>query len=87
MLLGCKKWDRDFDFIFGLSVRPGHPDGCGSGSYREQGLVGLLERTTDMETFYIAIVFLMMVVLPVVISQRGDADSDVFPSSGKQEVK
>jgi hypothetical protein len=40
-----------------------------------------------METFYIAIVFLMMVVLPVVISQRADADSDAFPSSGEQEIK
>jgi hypothetical protein len=40
-----------------------------------------------METFYIAIVFLMMVVVPVVISQRGDADSDVLPSSGEREIK
>jgi hypothetical protein len=40
-----------------------------------------------METFYIAIVFLMMVVLPIVISQRGDEDRDVLPSSGEQEIK
>jgi hypothetical protein len=36
LLLGCKKWDRNFDFIFGLSVRPRHPEGFGCGSYREQ---------------------------------------------------
>jgi hypothetical protein len=34
VLLGCKKWDRDFDFIFGVSVRPKHPKGFGCGSYR-----------------------------------------------------
>jgi hypothetical protein len=34
LLLGCKKWDRNFDFIFGLSVWPRHPEGFGCGSYR-----------------------------------------------------
>jgi hypothetical protein len=32
LLLGCRKWDSNFDFIFVLSVRPRHPEGFSCGS-------------------------------------------------------
>jgi hypothetical protein len=34
VLVRCKKWDSNFDFIFGPSVWPRHPEGFGCGSYR-----------------------------------------------------
>jgi hypothetical protein len=74
----AKKWDSDFDFIFGWKRWWRHPRGSGCDSYR--GLDGLW-KGLPMQTFYVVLAFLMMIVLPVVISQRGDADRDAVASS------
>jgi hypothetical protein len=77
-----EKRDMDFDFIFELR-REEASRRVGRDSYWSSWRVW---KGLPMQTVYLGIGFLMMVVLPFLISKRGAADSDVRPSYGSSKL-
>jgi hypothetical protein len=79
-LVGCRKMGQGLQVYFRWKRWAGGIPKAAEASYR--GLDMVFGKDHTMETFYVALAFLMMVALPLLISRRGGADRDALHSSG-----